>query len=434
MEPSRGKEIATKLLKENRLVDLYLLARFAYKVNEQLIDDSIYNKLENHVIAENLTDVHKHSYDDDSAPNDLLIEFNLEYLKFSDESVGDDSPYYQYLDSEKSMSIKALDNYQETFEYFMRTRNEQKIISPKGNGWNYKGLYLKDKEDDVYNSMELFLTRGRSSNAWNVTKGMSRVVPHKLEGKHKEVIVYGEGVVEKSKVAEIPRKNGSKFTSARMAAGSMIRTGCPDERCFQYLHYYVFNAENVADTISETLDILRAQGFETMPYLLINPEDVPENLEDFKVWLKEIMDQMFKVCLDMDLSADGLVVDVNSKHYVGSEENQYSSRNCALKFDYWSQSYYRGIIKDIIIEQKEVYASVVIEIEPINTDDSCKARRITTYNTNILFEVGASVGDEVYFERNSEAINVILRGEKLKEAKGLAYSGSPAIKESLSFN
>lgn len=426
-------QLAVQMLKDERIVDLYKVARFTYKVGDPIIEDTFYNDVEDMVKQGNLSDLVNQSYDDDPEPTDLLIEFNLDYLKYTDEEIGSSSPYYKYLDSEKSMSIKALENYTEAYNYFMSFPDEDKIISPKENGWNYKCLFLKHDPENINNSLELAMTRGRHSSGWNVTKQFSRVIPKTLKTESSEVVLYGEGIVEQSKVKEIRRKNGEKFTSARMAAGSMFRTGCLDESDFRYLHYYVFNADNIDSTISGTLEELKKQGFDTVPFRLVKPGEVPKDFDKFVEWLKELMDNFYKIILDLDMSTDGLVVDLDNKLVVTNQANQYSDRNCALKFEYWSQKYYKGKIVDIEIKQQEVYNSVVILIDPITTDDTCAARRISSYNVGVLVELDVSIGDEVYFERNSEAINVVLRGEKLKNAMGLNYNGNSAIKESSSF-
>lgn len=419
--------VAKKLLTENRLSDLYKLSRFAYRVNNPIISDSIYDSLEKIIKRDNLSELVNQTYDDDPIPRDLLEEFNLEHLVYDSKDITESSEFYNYLDSEKSNSIRAIDNYQDVFGYLNSIEGEDFIISPKGNGWNYKGLFLKENEDSDFNRLELYLTRGRSTNGIVVTKNLSRVTPRKIKSPSREVIVYGEGVVDMSAVKSIKRKDGTSFTSARMAAGSMARTGCVDDNDFRHLHYYVFNADNVAPTISETLDILKEQGFEVMPYIILKSSEIPKTLSLFIPWMKSIMDNMFKVIESIDLSADGLVIDVNNKSFSGSQNNQYNTRNCALKFEYWSQLYYKGIIKDILFEQQEVFTSVVIVIEKIVTNDSCEASRISSYNVDYLKALDLGIGDEVYFERNSEAINVILTGEKLKEAKGLIATKSDSV-------
>lgn len=75
-----------------------------------------------------------------------------------------------------------------------------------------------------------------------------------------------------------------------------------------------------------------------------------------------------------------------------------------------------GVVKNIVIEQQAVNASVVIEIEPIRTEDNVVARRVQTYNVSYLVDNNIYIGAPVYFIRNSEAISVLLTGKALEEA------------------
>lgn len=409
------------LIKSRRFTDAFKLCRFFYRINDEMVNDDAYSKLEKVIKDYNLSDLVNQSYDDDEIPYTLLREFNL--TGYIPNRPSNDSPYIKYLDSEKSMSIRAVHGHKEVFDYFKSIDNEDFILSPKGNGWNYKSLYING-------NLELSMTRGRRGNGFDVTSGIAKLAPHSISINNKQVIVYGEGLCDLSAVKKITRRDGTSFTSPRMAGGSLIQSGATNPDDWGYMHYYAFNADNIADTISESLDILKSEGFDTMPYIIISPKDIPNTLENFIPWFEDIMDNFYNICKDMDLCADGIVIDVNNKGFTGSESGQYSSRNIAVKYGYWSNKYYKGTVTDIIVEQKRVFASVVICIDPLITDDSCQARRITSYNIGILTELNIKKGGIVYFKRDSQAINIVCRGSELKEAMGLSYDET----NSASFN
>lgn len=409
MDPNTGIRIAKELLTAGREVDLYKLSRYCYSVSDSLVTDSFYSSLEEYIIGNNLcAELVSQSQDDDDVPISLLEEFNLMSLVFSNRV---ESEYFNFLDSEKSMSIKALITYREFYDYCMGTVNEDKIFSPKKDGINLKDLYVNGK-------MELGVTRGRKGNCFDITSNLSKIVPNTIDTEMEHVVVYGECGVDSSKVSIMPRKSGGDFTLSRTAALALMRTGMDDESYFKYLKFHAFNADGVADTISKTVDKLNEWGFDTLPYILVKAEEIPKDFEEFCVFTKSIMDRMWQFTKDYDIDTDGVVVDINSKNFIPEQTNQYLSRNCALKFEYWSHYYYIGIVKTIHVEQKAVQASVVIEIEPLKTQDNCKARRITSYNPSYLFDLKLYPGQKVYFERNSGAINVLLTGDKLKEALG----------------
>jgi hypothetical protein len=114
------------------------------------------------------------------------------------------------------------------------------------------------------------------------------------------------------------------------------------------------------------------------------------------------------------IPSDGVVIEVNDYSWLGEEKNQYVSRQLALKFEYWGNKYYKGVVKDIKVKQQRVFQSIRVEIETVRTHDGAKAEFINCFNPDILFQSNAQIGNTVYFERNSNAINVLLYGDKLK--------------------
>ena len=407
------EEIFNNLVESERIVDLYKLARFCYRVGEDLIDDAAYEMVEGIIKSGNLSPLVNQTYDDDDVPYDLLEEFNLTHLIYSGEQEGM-LEYEQVLSSDKSMSIKALDNYEDVFDFFNSVRGNDLFVSAKVNGCSSRSVYM----DEDY---KVTMTRGRKENSRpiNITRNASRVVPSKLKSSIEDSVkvVYGEFAVDDDKYELIPRvKGGNPFTSSRMAALSILRVDVPNE-WYNSLKLYAFNADGLSDTLEGTFLELKNSGFSTPPGFLVKAEEVPEDFEEFRIWLKDrVLTPLYLECKDKNISTDGVVVEVNDRTYVGTINNQYVSKNCALKLEYWSHKYYMGIVKNIIIEQQAVNASVVIEIEPIKTEDNVVARRVQTYNLSYLVDNNICIGAPVYFIRNSEAISVLLTGKALDEA------------------
>ena len=407
------EEIFNNLVESERIVDLYKLARFCYRVGEDLIDDAAYEMVEGIIKSGNLSPLVNQTYDDDDVPYDLLEEFNLTHLVYSGEQEGM-SEYEQVLSSDKSMSIKALDNYEDVFDFFNSVRGNDLFVSAKVNGCSSRSVY---KDEDY----KVTMTRGRKENSRpiNITRNASRVVPSKLKSSIEDSVkvVYGEFAVDDDKYELIPRiKGGNPFTSSRMAALSILRVDVPNE-WYNSLKLYAFNADGLSDTLEGTFLELKNSGFSTPPGFLVKAEEVPEDFEEFRIWLKDrVLTPLYLECKDKNIPTDGVVVEVNDRTYVGTINNQYVSKNCALKLEYWSHKYYMGIVKNIIIEQQAVNASVVIEIEPIKTEDNVVARRVQTYNLSYLVDNNICIGAPVYFIRNSEAISVLLTGKALDEA------------------
>lgn len=402
------------LFRQNRFRDLLVLARFAYRIGQPILSDRVEQIIEDKLPESD--ELRTRSYDDDPIPRDLIQEFDIDVhsVKF-----GTTSKYATELAEDKSLSIQALRDYNSAYEWFksiVLMGAKTLILSAKANGWNTKSLYKAD------NSLSLFtlcLSRGRHAvDCFDFTDKAKLVVPH-VSAQNKDFTLYAEGIVDYDMYDKIPREDGSVFTSPRMCAGSMLRKESYDLNWYKYLHLYAFNADGVADTISETLSILESQGFDVVPHYTVSTSDIPLNtLEDFCAWLKPNMDKIWSMSLKKKIQTDGLVVDVDDKNFIGTISGHYSSRNTALKFEHWTDEYYTGIVKNIIIEQKAVNASFVIEIHPMQTADNVKARRITGYSLHQLIANNVKIGEVVHFKRDSGAINILVSAEEVKNSAG----------------
>ena len=51
----------------------------------------------------------------------------------------------------------------------------------------------------------------------------------------------------------------------------------------------------------------------------------------------------------------------------------------------------------------------------MQTNDACEAKIINIFNPSILIHNDIKVGDFVYFERNSGAVNILIHGKRLDD-------------------
>lgn len=401
------QEIWSKLSIEKRYLDFYVLCRYLYRIGEPIVTDEFYEKLQKLLFNNGIGLEYKNqSYDDDETPYNLLEEFNLTDKIPSKEETGE---FYEELNSEKSTSIEPIENYRDFFKYVEEKRNYDLILSPKKDGVNIKCLYVKGE-------LKVVLTRGRSSNSFDVTKYGSKIIPKSIKTDKEKVIVYGEVGVDESFIEVVPRKGGGKFKQAKTAGLSILRTGFDDEQWYKYLKFHAFNAEGLDfKTISETLDFLKDNGFDVIPYKVYTPKEIPKEFDDFCKWCKSEMNYFWELSKIKDICTDGLVVDINLKNIETEKNGIYLDRNRALKFEYWSYVYYKGKVKNLVIEQQAQDASVVIEIEPMKTKDNATATRVTGYNLFRVISLGLKPGSDVYFMRVSNTISVLLLGDKLDE-------------------
>lgn len=403
--------IAQGLIDSKEFDKLFILARYYYRIGEPIITDKYYDALEQALrreFYEEYKDYLDRTYDDDPVPVELLSELGLTPVYSVNAS--ERNELYNYLNEDKSYSIKSVHGYKAAFEYFKMLKREQKdfVASLKMDGVNTKMLY-KD------NYFALSLSRGRNAgDSFDYTKNSAKVMPRKLDLNDSLVKLTGESYVLPEALEILRQKYGKPdgYVTSKSAAISMLRVEHEQED-YKYLKTRVFSIEGASDTLTGTFEFLDSRGIETPPYKLVRWEEIPDDYDTFKEWVKsEILDSIWVAGEGMP--SDGVVIEVNDLHWHGVENHQYVSRQLALKFEYWGNSYYKGIVKSIHVEQQRVNKSIRIEIEPIRTEDGSKATYINSFSPAILFNADAKVGNTIYFERNSNAINVLLYGEKLK--------------------
>ena len=185
-------DIANKLYMDKRYRDLYILARFMYRVGYPILSDSDYDGLNRLIIRSNqLSEYVNRTYDDDPIPYNLIKEFSLSsYLP----KLGTMSRYSKYLDEEKSLSISAVTNIDEVFDFVKKSRGQDLVLSLKVDGVNIKNLYV----DDTH---ELSMSRGRKGEGFDVTENARNVLPQKVDNSNIMLKVFTEMVVPKVHLA-----------------------------------------------------------------------------------------------------------------------------------------------------------------------------------------------------------------------------------------
>ena len=399
-------------IKNKKWASIYILARYLYRVGEEpLISDAMYDSI-NKMLKDNYYDLFKdyleRSYDDDPIPYKLLEEVGIEPVKFVKYDGRDE--LYAQLDEEKSLSINSVTSYEEVFPFFTDFKRLQKdlVLSVKMDGINTKILYVND-------NLGVSVSRARSGEGFDFTDQIANVIPVTINTGLSELKVTGESYVLKEGIPVLREKyNNSKYKTSKSSAISMLRVKhAPSD--YKYLKTRVFSAEGLADTLSATYDKLNELGFDAVPYVKISFEDIPSEISQFKVWLKEIFNYLKEQQDRYDMPADGVVVAVDDLLWEDTVRNQYSNKQIACKFEYWGFDVYRAKVTEIVTEQRRVNVSVRVKIEPMYTSDDCKAQIINTFNPGILIENGIKVGEEVAFERNSGAVNILIHGKRLED-------------------
>ena len=401
------------LLSEKRYFDIWILARYFYRIGEApIITDSIYDRMTNLFKEKCYDELHAYldrTYDDDPIPYDLLEEIGVRpYVPVTKIGRND---LFDLLNEDKSLSIDSIVNYRSAYDFLMdKVDNKLDVVaSLKMDGVNVKSLYQSGK-------FSLSLSRGRASNSFDFTDQAAYVLPAFINNDLPELRVTGECFVVKEGLEKLRAKYAQdKYKTSKSAAISLLRVK-HSINDYKDLRLKVFAAEGLADTVIKTFEILKSFGFDVVPYLFIPWDTIPKDYDEFCVWLRDaVFQQMHDAQLAGDMPADGVVLEVNNYGWQDTISNQYSNRQIACKFDFWAFESYKAIVKEIVIVQRRVTASVRVKIEPMQTNDACEAKIINIFNPSILIHNDIKVGDFVYFERNSGAVNILIHGKRLDD-------------------
>jgi NAD-dependent DNA ligase len=401
------------LLSEKRYFDIWILARYFYRIGEApIITDSVYDRMTNLFKEKCYDELHAYldrTYDDDPIPYDLLEEIGVRpYVPVTKIGRND---LFDLLNEDKSLSIDSIVNYRSAYDFLMdKVDNKLDVVaSLKMDGVNVKSLYQSGK-------FSLSLSRGRASNSFDFTDQAAYVLPAFINNDLPELRVTGECFVVKEGLEKLRAKYAQdKYKTSKSAAISLLRVK-HSINDYKDLRLKVFAAEGLADTVIKTFEILKSFGFDVVPYLFIPWDTIPKDYDEFCVWLRDaVFQQMHDAQLAGDMPADGVVLEVNNYGWQDTISNQYSNRQIACKFDFWAFESYKAIVKEIVIVQRRVTASVRVKIEPMQTNDACEAKIINIFNPSILIHNDIKVGDFVYFERNSGAVNILIHGKRLDD-------------------
>lgn len=401
------------LLSEKRYFDIWILARYFYRIGEApIITDSVYDRMTNLFKEKCYDELHAYldrTYDDDPIPYDLLEEIGVRpYVPVTKIGRND---LFDLLNEDKSLSIDSIVNYRSAYDFLMdKVDNKLDVVaSLKMDGVNVKSLYQSGK-------FSLSLSRGRASNSFDFTDQAAYVLPAFINNDLPELRVTGECFVVKEGLEKLRAKYAQdKYKTSKSAAISLLRVK-HSINDYKDLRLKVFAAEGLADTVIKTFEILKSFGFDVVPYLFIPWGTIPKDYDDFCIWLRDaVFQQMHEAQLAGDMPADGVVLEVNNYGWQDTISNQYSNRQIACKFDFWAFESYKAIVKEIVIVQRRVTASVRVKIEPMQTNDACEAKIINIFNPSILIHNDIKVGDFVYFERNSGAVNILIHGKRLDD-------------------
>lgn len=316
-----------------------------------------------------------------------------------------DNANYDDLNTEKSTSIRPVVDVSEAYNFWCNAPVCRVHFSLKIDGVNTKIA------NSAENGMELALSRGRATDSIDYTEAIRTFMELKgIDAKSLPGRVTGESFVGiedlKIVISHYPDKG---YKTPKSTAMAMLRA--PHnfvKEDLKYLTCCAFDYNGMKP--NESFAILEAAGFSTPPALEFTGEEIPrQSLVEFDQWMNaNVLDPLFEQGNKLGIGSDGVVMyllaDINTER-----KDKYSDSNIAIKYGHWAAATYVSRVTGIVFDQRRVEASIVLEIEPCLTRDMNTATRVGVGSPDILIRDGIRIGDEVVFERKSEAYNVYLR-------------------------
>lgn len=385
---------------------IYVLARYFYRIGEPIVSDDYYDRLDINLrekYPDLLPDYYNRTYDDDPVPMEALKELGIEPVFVVNKE--ERKELYTALEEDKSNSIKPVRTAEEVWEWIrpLKQQHLDIVASLKVDGVNKKSLYRDG-------NFVLSMSRGRHGNSFDYTDASRLFIPNHLNATG-DIKVVGECYVEEAALDFLKEKyHTDKFKTPKSSAVSMLRV-IHNKEDYKLLHYRVFYADGLDKTLSGTLAKMSASGFETVPYTVIHWQDIPDDFNAFQGCLADLMERI--ASMGEGVKSDGMALEVDDFTWNGEQHGAYNSRQIAVKFGQWGFQCYVGKITNIVVQQRRVYKAVRIFIEPIKTSDGCKAVCINSFNPSILIDNDLYIGKQVYFEKNSGAVNILIHGKRL---------------------
>ena len=335
-----------------------------------------------------------HTYDEDDEPTELLQKYSIKISHPKKDEITD-SEIKRLMDEEQSKSIESAESYEEAWSWFHNKSGVEICFSIKIDGNNTKNLYKRIEGTNTFKHLAS-RTRGRSGDSVDIYDSVSNKIPQTIELDTTDDIVWvrSEGFADEDCLQSLRDKYNMQegFVSPRSAGVSLLRLGNKDKEDLKHLRVATFKI-SCCDKVSSSIDLARSLGMETTVYIL--RKDCPKEFSSFKIWLKEVLDEMYVLGKDAKLPSDGVVAEVNNQKlfYTMGEKNQYFGGNIALKMNQWGANNYQAILKNIQVVNRGRKFSFIGEIEPTKVCNGNTVKFVNLFNLSIIQSEGIKVGD-----------------------------------------
>jgi len=393
-----------ELMSSNNFMDIYVLARWGYKVGEPLLNDDVFDVFEEKLKKLNPDlEIFNTSWSEDDEPIELLNKYEISLIsevtpvELCETGL---QKYLPYLIDNKSLSIRPIRSYEMAYEWFKLFDGMFIIFSVKIDGVNMKVLLSLESGLLLAAS-----SRGRKTDkVFDYSVGAIQRYPNKFKKsglrskvESNNLLVYCEGLVVNEGREEINKRYDKKYVNEKTCGLPCLVKGI-DNDLEQHLKVYAHSASTGDATMSESLASLERAGFDVVPN--ITEKYVDEGFDKFVEWIDEIQKRVNTLANENNLVFDGVVAQVNSfEEFNNCEYNEvYSNGNIALKFGENSCEEYEATVKDIELvfegKSKEKYTTKLY-LEPIKLSDNKILSKLQGYNLSVIVSNNIKKGSVV---------------------------------------
>ena len=331
-------------------------------------------------------------------------------------------------------SLMDVFSHEELFAFGDRVANaisEQKMydVEPKIDGLSIAIEYRNGK---FYRGA----TRGDGQTGEDVTENLRtiRSLPQTLKNAPERIIVRGEVYMAKDTFEMLNRRfeveGKPLLANPRNGAAGSLRQKDPKIAAERQLDLIVYNIQLSSDayrTHTETLDALKAMGFDVVPYKLYdNIRDCVEQIE----WIGEHRDEF-------PYEMDGAVIKLN-------DLSQRVEMGSTTKVPRWAVAYKypperkQGRVIDIVVQvgRTGVLTPKAV-MEPIRLAGTTVSAA-TLHNQDFIDKLDVRIGDTVWVQKAGEIIPEVVEVDLTRRPEGTApfrlpdvcpECGSPVVRD-----
>lgn len=235
-------------------------------------------------------------------------------------------------------------------------------------------------------------SRGRDDNVpWDYTEALKYIIPQ-IKETH---FIRGEVFLPKEHLEFFRGKYNNDIYKVERTAGITVLRRPQDHtiddiKKLKFLAYYI---DGNFTTKKEMFDKLHFLGFETPESKLITITDAEADLADLQSKYEET-----------ELPTDGIVLEYNDLSLIPEVEGKYLSTQIAMKLGRWGMTYCSGIVTDAKFSPGKGHYGVVLEIEPVVTQNGFIQRNVNCFNIGTILKYQIEKNTEIIFERQSNGM------------------------------